>query len=50
MSNIEIKCSDCGQTFYFTDRDQEFYKQKGFQQPKRCFKCRQLKKQQRDGR
>lgn len=50
MSNIEIKCEECGQVFYFTERDQEFYKQKGFQQPKRCFKCRQARKARMEGR
>lgn len=50
MASIEIKCCDCGNTFYFTDRDQAFYKEKGYQNPRRCFNCRKLKKQQMEGR
>ena len=45
MSDIKILCQ-CGQSFMFTDRDQEFYKMKGFQPPKKCAKCRAEKKQQ----
>ena len=37
-----IQCSDCGASFTFSTKDQEFYKVKGFhQQPKRCPDCRQ---------
>ena len=50
MSNIEIKCVDCGNPFYFTDRDQAFYQEKGYQQPKRCVDCRRIKKQQMESR
>lgn len=36
-----IMCSDCGASFIFTVRDQEFFKLKGFrQEPKRCPDCR----------
>lgn len=43
-----IKCMDCGTTFTFTAREQEFYATKGFSsEPKRCFNCRQAKKLER---
>ena len=42
----EIVCSDCGQTFVFTAEEQEFYSQKGFEEPKRCKACRNAKKMQ----
>lgn len=40
-----IKCVDCGSEFIFTARDQEFYKEQGFNnEPKRCKQCRDKKK------
>ena len=43
-----LRCCDCGATFKFTAREQEFYAAKGFtQEPKRCYFCRQQKKLQR---
>lgn len=40
----ELKCTECPETFLFTERDQEFYAEKGYQTPKRCMKCRENKK------
>ncbi|MDD3290543.1 MAG: zinc-ribbon domain-containing protein [Eubacteriales bacterium] len=41
-------CQDCGQEFIFTAGEQEFYKEKGFDnEPKRCKACRDKKKNQR---
>ena len=45
MSNIKIKCQDCGEDFNFTERDQEFYQEKGFLPPKRCHFCRKVRKE-----
>jgi CxxC-x17-CxxC domain-containing protein len=45
----ELTCSDCGEAFQFTARDQEFFATKGFQEPKRCPACRRARKAQRDG-
>ena len=45
MSNQVIKCQDCGEEFNFTERDQEFYKEKGFLPPKRCHFCRKARKE-----
>ncbi len=43
-----IQCIDCGATFTFTSREQEFYASKGFaNEPKRCAACRAAKKAQR---
>ena len=44
MPNINIKCQDCGETFFFTEKDQKFYQEKGVPLPKRCYSCRQAKK------
>ena len=42
----QITCSDCGTTFTFGVRDQEFFASKGFtNEPKRCPSCRAAKKQ-----
>ncbi|MBI1746280.1 MAG: zinc-ribbon domain containing protein [Acidobacteria bacterium] len=45
----ELMCSDCGQTFTFTDEEQAFFQQKGFNEPKRCKRCRDAKKAERGG-
>lgn len=36
-----LACKDCGKNFTWTGSEQEFYAQKGFQQPLRCPDCRQ---------
>ncbi len=42
-----LTCSDCGKDFTFTTSEQEFYKEKGFEnEPKRCPDCRRAKKAQ----
>ena len=49
--NMEEKilvCQDCNQEFAFTVGEQEFYKEKGFDnEPKRCRECRDRKKNER---
>lgn len=48
MADKTIKCKDCGAEFVFTVREQEFYKEKGFDnEPQRCGDCRQKRKQQK---
>lgn len=42
-----ILCSDCGATFTFSVKDQEFFQTKGFtNEPKRCSACRQTRRAQ----
>ena len=43
----ELTCADCRGKFTFTAKDQEFFAEKGFSEPKRCKPCRQAKKEQR---
>jgi len=43
-----LTCSDCGEQFVFTERDQAFYADRGFSEPRRCPSCRAAKKAQRD--
>jgi hypothetical protein len=45
MPDKTLKCVDCGADFVFTERDQAFFAQKGFTEPKRCRPCRDVKKQ-----
>ena len=45
MEEKIIVCKDCGKEFVFTVGEQEFYKQHGFSEPKRCRDCRQKRKE-----
>jgi len=48
MEDKVLVCQDCGQEFVFTIGEQEFYKEKGFDnEPKRCKDCRDKKKSER---
>ena len=47
--NKDLTCSDCGQSFVFTDKEQEFFQEKGFSEPKRCRQCRDARKAERGG-
>lgn len=45
-----LACQDCGSDFTFTEGEQQFYQEKGFQnEPKRCPDCRKQKKTERRG-
>lgn len=49
MADKTIVCKDCNTEFIFTEGEQEFYKEKGFEnEPQRCPDCRRAKKQQRN--
>ena len=45
-----LTCADCGHDFVWSGEEQDFYKEKGYEQPKRCKPCRQAKKAQRGDR
>jgi hypothetical protein len=49
MSEQRITCADCGREFAFTAEEQAFFREKGYNPPKRCKGCRQAKKEQRGG-
>jgi CxxC-x17-CxxC domain-containing protein len=50
MPDKTLTCRDCGTQFVFTEREQEFYAQKGFaNEPGRCPDCRAARKAGRDG-
>lgn len=44
MEDITIICTDCEHTFLFTAREQQYFAQRGYQQPKRCKPCRDYRK------
>lgn len=51
MNDRTLKCKDCGSDFVFTAGEQDFYKEKGFEnEPTRCTGCRRAKKQQNNRR
>ena len=50
MADKSLTCKDCGMEFVFTEGEQAFYKEKGFEnEPQRCPNCRKARKQQRRG-
>jgi hypothetical protein len=49
MADKTLVCKDCAKDFVFTEGEQEFYKEKGFDnEPQRCVDCRRARKQQND--
>ncbi|HBN82835.1 MAG TPA: hypothetical protein DDZ89_03230 [Clostridiales bacterium] len=51
MADKVLTCKDCGAKFTFTESEQAFYKEKGFEnEPLRCPDCRKARKQQRNNR
>lgn len=51
MEDKTIVCKDCGKEFIFTAGEQEFFKEKGFENdPVRCPECRKARKSQKFSR
>ena len=50
MEDKTLKCANCGEDFTFTAGEQEFYKEKGFSEPRKCKKCRDEAKKNRNFR
>lgn len=42
----QIICKDCGKSFSISPEKEKFYISKGLQDPKRCKKCREIRKEQ----
>lgn len=40
-------CKDCGHWFFLSDSEVEWYKEKGFAVPRRCYTCREARKESR---
>jgi len=49
MPDKTLRCVDCGNEFSFSEKDQEFYSQRGFSRPKRCKDCRDKHRRERGG-
>ena len=50
MPDKTIQCKDCGATFTFSEQDQAFFREKGYDnEPQRCPDCRAARKQTRGG-
>lgn len=47
MADQQLQCRDCGQTFTFTEGEQEFYTSRNLSAPGRCKDCRGARKTQR---
>ena len=51
MEDKNLVCKDCGKEFVFTVGEQEFFKEKGFENdPVRRLDCRRARKAQRNNR
>jgi len=50
MPGKKLTCSDCKQEFYYDEREATFFKQKGWDDPKRCKDCRKSKKLEREAK
>lgn len=44
MPDMEITCAECGNTFPFTEREQDYYQERNLSQPKRCKTCREARR------
>ena len=43
-----LTCADCGHDFVWSAREQEFYREKNFQQPKRCKPCKRARRERQE--
>ena len=44
MPDLEITCSECSTPFMFTEREQEYYRERNLTHPKRCKPCREARR------
>jgi uncharacterized protein with PIN domain len=51
MADKTLVCKDCNAEFIFTEGEQAFYQEKGFEnEPQRCPECRRARKAERNNR
>lgn len=48
MKEHYITCADCGQEFTVSEEEAKWYKDKGFEMPKRCPDCRKKRRHARN--
>ena len=44
MPDLEITCSECNSPFTFSEREQEYYRERNLTHPKRCKPCRDARR------
>jgi CxxC-x17-CxxC domain-containing protein len=44
MADIEIMCAECSTAFPFTEREQDYYRERNLSHPKRCKPCRDARR------
>jgi len=49
MPDLEITCTECGETFPFLEREQDYFRERGLSNPKRCKPCRDARRQNFSG-
>jgi CxxC-x17-CxxC domain-containing protein len=49
MDDKYLECKDCGDDFVFSTGEQEYFMEKGFQDPGRCKPCRKKNKKRKMG-
>ena len=47
LQNRVLPCVDCGEKFIFRTEEQLYFMDKGYPEPKRCFKCRRAKRKRK---
>lgn len=47
---IKQRCKECGEFFNIDEKEQLWYKEKGFSLPRRCYSCRSLRRKNVIGR
>ena len=50
MEIIKQRCKECGEFFNIDEKEQIWYKEKGFSLPRRCYSCRSLRRKKIIGR
>lgn len=50
MEIIKQRCKECGEFFNINEKEQLWYKEKGFSLPRRCYSCRSLRRKKIIGR
>lgn len=48
MEGNDLTCIDCGANFEFSDVEQQQFRARGFNPPKRCLRCRAAKRRRQE--
>ena len=46
----ELTCADCGRSFTWSAAEQDYFRQQGYEPPKRCKLCQQAERSRRAAR